>query len=139
MTEDSEHIATCTCGQLRITASGDPDVVTACSCFECQRRTGSPFGVGAYYQRAHVLAIEGTHKNYERGTDSGRTFTTKFCPECGTSVYWELDMRPEHIGIAVGCFGDPQFPGPTRAVWIENRHHWVTFPDDLPVFEKAAI
>ena len=138
MTEDSEHIATCTCGQLRITASGDPDVVTACSCIECQRRTGSPFGVGAYYQRTHVLDIEGTHKNFERGTDSGRTFTTKFCPECSTSVFWELDMRPEHIGIAVGCFGDPQFPGPMRAVWAENLHDWVIYPEDLPVFQKAA-
>ena len=138
MTDDHEHVAACACGQLRITASGDPDVVVACSCIECQRRTGSPFGVGAYYQRTRVLAVEGTHKNFERGTDSGRSFSTKFCPECGTSVFWELEMRPEHIGIAVGCFGDPQFPGPARAVWAENRHHWVAFPSDLPVFEKAA-
>ncbi len=138
MTDHQDHVATCTCGQLQVTASGDPDVVVACSCFECQRRTGAPFGVGAYYQRASVTAVDGTHKSYTRETESGRTFTTSFCPECGTSVFWELDMRPDHMGIAVGCFADPQFPGPVRAVWAENRHHWVAFPDDLPLFEQAA-
>ena len=138
MTDDLERVATCSCGQLRVTASGDPDVVVACSCFECQRRTGSPFGVSAYFQRQRVRWNDGAHKSYRRGTDSGQTFTTNFCPECGTSVFWELDMRPEHIGVAAGCFADPQFPGPGRAVWDENRHHWVEFPDDILVFEKAA-
>ena len=138
MTGDHEHVAACTCGQLCVTASGDPDVVVACSCFECQRRTGSPFGVSAYYQRGRILAIDGAHKSFERGTESGRTFTTNFCPECGSSVFWELEMRPEHMGIAVGCFADPQFPEPVMTVWAENSHHWVAFPDDMPVFEKAA-
>lgn len=138
MTDDLERTATCGCAQLRATASGDPDVVVACSCFECQRRTGSPFSVGAYFQRAHILSIDDAHKSYQRSTDSGRTFTTNFCPECGTPVFWEMDIRPEHIGIAVGCFADPQFPGPARAVWSESRHHWVEFPDDVAVFEQAS-
>jgi hypothetical protein len=138
MTDDIERVAACMCGQLRVTASGDPDMVMACSCFECQRRTGSPFGVGAYFQRGQILSVEGTHKNYTRVTEAGRSFTTNFCPECGTSVFWELEKRPDHMGIAVGCFADPQFPGPVRAVWAENSHHWVAYPDDLPVFEQAA-
>ncbi len=138
MPNDIERFAACACGQLKVTANGDPDVVTACSCLECQRRTGSPFGVGAYFRRAQVSSIEGAHRSYQRGTDSGRTLTTKFCPECGTPLFWELDMRPDHIGIAVGCFADPHFPGPTRVVWTESRHHWVAFPDNLPTFEQAA-
>ena len=138
MTNAAERTATCACGQLRVTATGDPDITVACSCIACQRRTGSPFGLGAYFKRAHVRAIEGAHKAYTRGTDSGRSFTTKFCPDCGTPVFWELDMRPDHIGIAVGCFADPDFPGPARAVWAESRHHWLSYPEDLPVFDQAA-
>ncbi|MDH3739070.1 MAG: GFA family protein [Alphaproteobacteria bacterium] len=138
MTDDQNRVACCSCGQLRVTAAGDPDLVVACSCFECQRRTGSPFGLGAYYQRDQILTIDGDHKSFARGTASDRTLTTNFCPECGATVFWELEMRPEHIGVAVGCFADPQFPGPVRAVWAENSHHWVAYPDDLPVFEQAA-
>ena len=138
MTNEPERTATCGCGQLRVTAVGDPDIVVACSCFECQRRTGSPFGVGAYYPREKVRAIGGSRKAYRRGTDSGRTLTTSFCTECGTSVFWELDMRPQHLGVAVGCFNDPDFPKPARLVWAENSHRWLAFPDEMPVFEKAA-
>lgn len=138
MTDGAERVAACTCGQLRVTAAGDPDLVVACSCFECQRRTGAPFGVGAYYARASIVSIDGESQKFTRGTEAGRTFTNSFCPECGTSVFWELDMRPDHMGVAVGCFADPQFPGPVRAVWAENSHHWVAYPDDLPVFEQAA-
>jgi hypothetical protein len=138
MTGNPQRVATCSCSQLRVTANGEPDVVVACSCIACQRRTGSPYGVGAYFTRDNIQPVEGEFKSYQRETDSGRSFTTNFCPQCGTSVFWELEMRPDHIGIAVGCFGDSDFPGPVRAVWAETRHDWVAYPDDLPVFEKAA-
>ena len=58
MTGDLERVATCSCGQLRITASGDPDEVVACNCFECQRCSGTPFGVGAYFQHTNVRSID---------------------------------------------------------------------------------
>ena len=104
MTTDLEHLATCSCGQLRVTAKGEPDVVVACSCTACQRRTGSPFGVAAYYPRERILAIEGASNDFDRTSESGRSVNNKFCPDCGTSVYWTLDMRPNHVGIAIGCF-----------------------------------
>lgn len=138
MTATDEHLATCACGQLRVTAIGEPDVVTACNCFECQRRTGSPFGVGAYYRKERVVSVEGHYSTYERAAAEGRKLQNNFCPDCGTSVFWSLDMRPDHYGIAVGCFSDPDFIRPTRIVWAENRHHWVAFPDDMPSFDQAA-
>jgi hypothetical protein len=135
---DTEHRATCLCGQLSVTASGDPDFVIACNCLKCQQRGGAPFGVGAYYARANVTAIDGQSNEFSRTAESGRGLTNHFCPQCGTTVYWSLEMRPDHLGIAVGCFADPSFPEPVRAIWTENKHHWVRFPDGLPAFEKAV-
>ena len=51
MASEDTHLATCGCGALRVTTAGDPDLVVACSCIACQRRTGSPFGVGAYFRK----------------------------------------------------------------------------------------
>jgi hypothetical protein len=48
--------AHCCCGALRVEASADPDTVSACHCGECQRRTGSVFGVAAFYKKEHVHA-----------------------------------------------------------------------------------
>src|SRR4249920_1131001 len=33
---------------------GDPAVVSMCHCEQCQRRTGSPFGVGACFKQDRV-------------------------------------------------------------------------------------
>jgi hypothetical protein len=33
--------AACSCGQLRLTADGDPVRISMCHCLACQRRTGS--------------------------------------------------------------------------------------------------
>ena len=36
--------ASCKCGQLTVTYKGpDPERISLCQCYECQRRTGSAF------------------------------------------------------------------------------------------------
>src|SRR6516162_1425618 len=54
-----------------------------------------------------------------------------FCPTCGTTVFWEADLRPDHIGVAVGAFHDADFPRPTLSVWEESKHGWVGFTHDF--------
>ena len=123
--------AHCCCGALRVEVSADPDAVVACHCGECQRRTGSVFGVGAYFKKDHVLA-EGPYETYVRDAPEGRKVRNHFCPACGTTVFWEADLRPDHVGVAVGAFGDSRFPRPARSVWEESKHEWVAFAHDLP-------
>jgi hypothetical protein len=43
------RIARCCCGSLRVETTGEPVIVAACHCQECQRRTGAPFGVSGYF------------------------------------------------------------------------------------------
>jgi len=138
MPETSEHLATCACGALRIKASGDPAVVSVCNCTQCQRRTGSAFGVGVYYPRERIASIEGVHKTFARTVESGRAVTNHFCPDCGTTLYWTLDLRPHQFGIALGCFEDSGFVRPARIVWAQHRHEWVHFAEDLPLFPAGA-
>jgi hypothetical protein len=133
-----QHAASCCCKSLGITVTGDPDLVAVCNCTQCQRRTGSPFGVGAYYKRERVVAIKGESALFTRMAESGRHLTFHFCPNCGTSVYWTLEMRPDHFGIAAGCFDDPGFLHPTRVVWAQHKHAWVQFPEGLSFFPQAA-
>ena len=137
MSGEETHQAACACGQLRVTAVGEPDLVIACSCLACQRRTGSPFGMGAYFKKEAVSA-EGEALVHSREADSGLGVSIRFCPACGTSVYWRAALRPDHIAVAVGCFGDPGFVPPARAVWNESRHPWVRFPEGVPVHDRGV-
>lgn len=77
--------AQCVCGALSAEAEGEPISVVACSCLDCQRRTGSVLGVGAYYPETQVR-ITGPSKEYARRADSGQPFTAHFCMTCGTGL-----------------------------------------------------
>jgi hypothetical protein len=127
------RIAHCCCGALRAEATGEPALVAACHCKECQRRTGSPFGVSAYFPKAQVRT-EGPSKVCVRRSDSGRNIEFHFCPDCGSSVFWHADFAPDLIGIASGMFADPSMPWPTLSVWETTQHPWVTFDHQLDRF-----
>jgi hypothetical protein len=81
------RIAACDCGRLRATCEGEPVRVSVCHCLECQKRTGSVFGVSARYPKEKVKA-EGPSRQYTRIADSGFKVTFDFCPSCGTTVHW---------------------------------------------------
>jgi hypothetical protein len=124
--------ARCCCGALSALAEGEPAVVSLCNCIECQRRTGSPFGVGAYYEAAQV-AVSGASSVYERHVEE-RRLRFHFCPTCGSTVYWQTANHPGRTGIAVGAFADPHFRMPDRSVFERTRHDWLDFPDSMPGF-----
>jgi hypothetical protein len=121
-----------------VEASGEPSFVVACHCTECQRRTGSVFGVSAYFAKTQITP-GGTSKTYIRDGQDGRKLHIRFCPDCGTSVYWEAEFRPGHIGVAVGAFADPHFPAPVRSVWEQSRHPWTGFEHNPAGFARQSI
>ena len=117
--------AACSCGQLNLTCVGEPVRVGLCNCIECQRRTGSVFGNAARFERQQITSISGNSTRYKRTSDSGNSVTFRFCPICGSTVYWELEGFPGLIAVAVGSFADPAFPAPERTIWERTRHRWV--------------
>lgn len=131
-----ERIAQCHCGQLRAIASGEPDRVYVCHCKACQRRTGAIIHNGSSWPKERVR-IEGEAKIYGRMADSGFEIRFHFCPNCGSSVFWEGDRNPATYGIAVGAFADPDFPPPTSSGWEESMHRWLGLPPDIARFPQA--
>ena len=130
--------AQCTCGNLKAETTGEPRHVIMCHCQECQRRTGAPFGVSAYFDKGAVRT-SGAAETYRRESDSGRAFTSHFCPRCGTTLYWFVAFDPGLVGVAVGCFTDPDFPAPTRSVFECRKHDWVAVPATADSFETTSF
>ena len=126
----STQTAACSCGQLRVTCEGAPLRVSLCHCLECQKRTGSLFGVAARFLQERVT-IEGRSTTYWRGTDDGNWVDFHFCPACGSTVFWELEVQPGVIAVAVGTFADPDFPMPARSVYQNRRHRWLELPEKI--------
>ena len=128
--------ALCQCGQLTADLPPSAPAVVACHCIYCQRRTGSPFGVLAYYPADQVV-VSGEAKRFTRPTASGARFETVFCPHCGSTLAGIASKHPGLIGIAVGAVADPHFPPPVRSVWETSMHPWVRMPDDVQHFPEG--
>ena len=120
----TNRAAACVCGLPTASCSREPARVSLCHCLACQRRTGSTYGIAAFFPRESVV-VAGDAKAYTRSSDSGYAVTFYFCPNCGSTVYWSPDRKPDLVAVAMGAFGDPAFSAPTQAVFTEHRHKWV--------------
>jgi hypothetical protein len=131
--------AECACRSLKVKVDAEPIVVGACNCTQCQRRTGSVFAVVAYFPRDGVQVVSGTFKTFDYIADSGRKGEMHFCPECGTTVFWDAEYRRDLRGVAVGCFSDPSFPAPQSAAYNRSRHQWVAFPPGINLYDTTSL
>ena len=127
--------AKCGCGQFSIQLSGDPSHVLVCHCRECQQATGSAFGVSTYWPKSAIVEIIGSSTCYTRSTEAGRRLTNHFCPVCGVRPCWFAEFLPDHIGVAIGCFEEPDLPRPTAEYWTVRKWPWVAFDGNLQSFE----
>ncbi|MDA9488107.1 GFA family protein [Bradyrhizobium sp. CCBAU 11361] len=130
--------ARCHCGALALSLPGPSSLVAACHCIDCQRRTGAPFGVGAFYP-AEAVTISGASKEYVRTAASGGKVRSHFCPDCGSTVYWKADNLPAMIGVAVGAIADPNFPAPVRSVFEQSKHVWVEIAGAAQHFQQSSL
>ena len=130
--------ARCACGALTLTLGTPPRLVIACHCLDCQRRTGAPFGVGAFYP-AEAVTVSGTAKEFTREAASGGKVHSYFCPNCGSSIYWKADNLPSMIGVAVGALTNPNYGAPVKSIFERSKHHWVEIDAALEHFQHSSV
>ena len=123
----TDRTASCSCGQLQVRVTSDPLRVSVCHCLACQRRTGSVFGAQARFASSAVT-VTGAAKEYVRVGDEGSRITFRFCPTCGSTVFYTVDRLHDAVAIPVGAFADPTFPGPTFSIYDDRMHGWVSMP-----------
>ena len=127
--------ATCACGQASITVNALPTMHGICHCTNCKRRTGSAFGISAYFDRATVVSRTGETTVYAfHHAPQNHDQERHFCPKCGTTLFWYVSALPEAIGIAGGCFADDNLPNPTYSVTDKKRETWLTLPSNWKVY-----
>ena len=117
----------CLCGAVAVRLAREPSAFNMCHCADCQRRSGSPFGMSAWLLEADVT-ITGETRVLVHLSDKGRELTNRFCPGCGSTICFTAAINPGLIAIPAGLFADPDTPPPLRSVFEERRHPWVAVP-----------
>lgn len=134
------HEGGCLCGAVRYRVKNAPFRTSLCHCKFCQRRTGSAFGVGVYFRKDDFELLRGALKSYEyRSDESGRWLRMEFCPKCGTTVTWTLELFPDGRGVAGGSFDDPGWLRIERQTWTRSRQPWLPLAPGIEAHEMSAI
>jgi len=66
-----------------------------------------------------------------RTADSGNQISFHFCPNCGSTMYYQPGDDPNVIAVPVGAFADPEFPPPRVSVYESSRHRRASLPKDI--------
>ena len=106
----------CLCGDVRISASGQPYRIGICHCLDCRKHHGALFYAAAVFPEGAVT-IMGETRNY-----AGR----HFCPRCGSSVF---ARSGDEIEVHLGSLDAPDQLTPTYESWAVRREAWLpAFP-----------
>jgi hypothetical protein len=123
----SDRQGGCQCGRVRYTISVEPLFLAACHCKECQRASGSAFGLSLMVPHGG-FAVEGELKSFERPTDSGRRLRGYFCPECGTRIYHQRSDAPV-VNVRAGTLDDTSWLKPNLHAWLSSKQPWTPIPE----------
>ena len=121
--------AACSCGQLRLTAEGDPIRISMCHCLACQRRTGSAAAVSARIAPGSLRITSGQElvRAYDPG-DGG--FLKVFCSGCGGALWAQHPSDPEVRVVRLGVFDRDPGIRPSYRQFVAYAAPWEPIPDD---------
>lgn len=128
-----QRTATCCCGQTTIMVDGDPHIHLVCHCDNCKTRTGSAFGVSAYFKETQIRNKGGITEIYAIDTVETKQ-ERHFCGTCGTTLYWKIYRFPglsdpaTLTGIASGCFVENPLPSPSLTANNSGKCAWLELP-----------
>lgn len=127
-----KRTARCACGDASITVDGEPEMYGICHCANCRRRTGSAFGMSAYFPRERVIEQTGALREYAfHHAAQNHDQSRRFCSRCGTTLHWTLSTLPHLIGIAGGCFTEPPLGTPSYSTSHSQCLEWVGVPEGV--------
>jgi hypothetical protein len=105
----------CQCGAVRYAIAGTPVRLYVCHCRECQKQSGSAFGMSLIVCRAAFVVTQGAAQSWLRKADSGRTMLCHFCAVCGSRL-WHARDGMDTVSVKAGSLDTPM--DFTRAVHI---------------------
>jgi len=133
------HSGGCACGQVRYELEGEPIWTQMCYCSDCQRISGSAYGLNLMVVEPQ-LHIDGSTKSTFLPTGSGSGCENHFCSECATNIWGHYLIAPPGLFIVrAGTLDDTSWLKPDAQVFTKDRQPWVTIADGVPAYDERCI
>ena len=133
---DAPLTGSCACGAVRFEVTQPFLGAGYCHCHRCQKRSGSPFGVGAGVAPEGFAITAGADLVEAWHPEDG--LPKAFCRACGGHVFGGDPDEGPMVVVRLGAVdGDPGVR-PMFHQWVESAPAWAPLPDDgLPRFPRG--
>lgn len=120
---DLPQTGRCQCGAIRYAIDAEPMTVYACHCHECQRQSGSGFGLSALFPASAFRFTGGTPAIWRSTGASGREKMSLYCGDCGNRI---LNRAPDGpiVSIKPGTLDDASWVQAVGHIWTESAQPW---------------
>ena len=121
----------CLCKQVRYRITAAPIVTRVCWCRLCQYLGAGSSTVNVCFP-TNAITLEGEVRDYQNVADSGNVMHRRFCPNCGTALFSEAEVRPHLIFVRAGTLDDTEVAEPATTIWTSQAPTWACFDPNLP-------
>jgi hypothetical protein len=131
--KSARYTGGCQCGRVRYALEGAIYRLNVCHCADCQRQSGSAFGMSLVVAPETFRLTAGELKTFELRAASGRTKTCAFCADCGVRIY---NRTSALRSIKAGTLDDTSWLRPDGHYWTKSKQAWTPLPDDVPCYDE---
>lgn len=121
----------CLCGAVRYSTAADPIMTRICWCRLCQYLAAGNGTVNVVLPSAG-LQITGPLHDWRSIADSGNVMHRRFCPDCGTHLFSEAEVRPHLVIVRAGTLDDRDLAKPSMNIWTAAAPSWACISDAIP-------
>jgi len=125
----------CFCGSAQYRIAEEPLVVYACHCTDCQKRSGSAFGLSMWVRLTALSLAKGEVRADAPLAADGRPRPGKVCPLCSIRLWSEPPHRPGLAVVRPGTLDDTSWIRPQAHLWTRSAQPWVAIPEGVPRYE----
>ena len=131
----TKYTGGCQCGDVRYEVVRTRQRLVVCHCTDCQRQSGSAFGMTLVVHEADFRLTQGEPKTFASKAASGRAKLGAFCPQCGTRLYHKPEGRLGRVSVKPGTLDDTSWLKPDMHIWTSSKQPWVTIPEGVEAHE----
>lgn len=125
----------CLCGATAYRLTAEPLMIYACHCTDCQKRSGSAFGLSMWVPRGALEVTKGDAELHTSTTEDGRLRQVRTCAACGVRLWSEPQKLPDIAIVRAGTLDDTSWVHPVAHLWTRSAQPWFVFPPGVPRYE----
>ena len=119
----------CLCGDIRFNVPATPVLQVLCHCTDCQTISGSASYCAYIVPLDSVVLQQGEPEHYDVIADSGRRNSRRFCGNCGSRLWAELEMGTASVNGM--CLDDRDHFQPSYNHRLGSAPGWCQINNEL--------